>query len=118
MSFLLQASVACSFPELLLPNACTGWECMVHTAIVGSQAKLCMLGCVPSKVAASLVHAIEHGLGEWQLETVYVLEGLGPPHADGSTAPFQGPSFADQVGYQPETQPCLSFACGVMHATE
>lgn len=32
-----------------------------------------------------------------QLETVYVLEGLGPPPADKSTAGSDGPTFADQV---------------------
>ena len=35
--------------------------------------------------------------GVRQLETVYVLEGLGPPQADGSTASTHGPTFADQV---------------------
>ncbi|KAK9790115.1 hypothetical protein WJX73_000750 [Symbiochloris irregularis] len=32
-----------------------------------------------------------------KLETVYVLEGLGPPRSETSTAAPQGPSFADQA---------------------
>lgn len=37
------------------------------------------------------------GASRQQLETVYVLEGLGPPPADKSTAGSDGPTFADQA---------------------
>ena len=40
-----------------------------------------------------------------QLETIYVLDGLGPPPTDASSAVSDGPSFADQV------LPCASLVC-------